>query len=267
MATGENPKIFKKMLIPHEFKKDNLHVMLFENRSALGEAAAEMAGKKFKALLKEKSVINVIFAAAPSQSEFLHALRTNRSIPWSRINAFHMDEYLGLSDSAPQRFGNFLRHQLFDHVPLRSVNYIDGDCPDSIEECQRYGKLITDNPPDVVCMGIGENTHIAFNDPHIANFEDPEIVKMVSLDQACRQQQVNDGCFKTLEAVPQYALTLTIPALLQAPFIYCMVPGKTKEQAVTHTLDQPISEVYPSTVLKKHQAAVLFVDKDSYCLL
>jgi glucosamine-6-phosphate deaminase len=252
------------MALPYEFTKDKLHVMHFENRTALGEEAAKIVSDKLKALLREKLYVNMIFAAAPSQSEFLHALVNDSTIAWSKINAFHMDEYLGLPAAAPQGFGNFLRYNLFDHVRLRSVNYLQGNCLDTTKECKRYGMLLAENPPDVVCMGIGENAHIAFNDPHIANFQDPEIVKVVSLDQACRQQQVNDGCFKTLDEVPQQALTLTIPVLLQASFIYCMVPGKTKKQAVANTLNQPVSEVYPATILKKHQAAILFVDRDSY---
>jgi glucosamine-6-phosphate deaminase len=229
----------------------------------LGTSAAEMASNKFKALLKTKSSINVIFAAAPSQSEFLDGLLNDSSIPWNSINAFHMDEYLGLPENAVQSFGNFLRKKLFDHVNFRSVNYINGNCSDSKEECDRYTKLLMQNPPDIVCMGIGENTHIAFNDPHVANFHDPALVKVVSLDDACRQQQVNDGCFKNLDDVPLHALTLTVPALLQAQFIYCMVPGKTKNQAVTNTLSQPVSEAYPSTILRTHRAATLFVDQDS----
>jgi glucosamine-6-phosphate deaminase len=255
------------MVALHQFKKDKLDVMLFENRKRLGEAAAKLVSDRIIALLKEKQHINVIFAAAPSQSEFLNELSKDPTIPWNKINAFHMDEYLGLHDDAPQLFGNFLRTKLFDNVPFKSVNYINGNAADHKKECKRYAALLENNPPDIVCMGIGENTHIAFNDPHIAKFNDSEMVKVVSLDEACRQQQVNDGCFKTLDNVPEHALTLTVPALIQASFIYCMVPGKTKEQAVTNTLNQPISEIYPATILKRHNAAVLFVDKDSYCLL
>ena len=255
------------MLVPHQFKKDKLDIMLFENRKALGETAAKMVSDKVKALLLAKEDINVIFAAAPSQSEFLNSLAGDSTIPWSNINAFHMDEYLGLSEASSQLFGNFLRRQLFDRVPFRSISYLNGNASDTKAECERYTKLLAQHPPDIVCMGIGENTHIAFNDPHVANFHDPDMIKVVTLDHACRQQQVNDGCFKTLAEVPRHALTLTIPALMQASYIYCMVPGKNKEQAVLHTLDQPISEVYPSTILKKHDAAILFVDKDSHCLL
>jgi glucosamine-6-phosphate deaminase len=134
-------------------------------------------------------------------------------------------------------------------------------------ECRRYGELLMRYPVDVVFMGIGENTHIAFNDPHVARFDDPRIVKVVDLDEACRQQQVNDGCFKTLGDVPRNALTLTIPALMKADHIFCMVPGKTKAQAVYHTLNSEISERFPSTILRTHPSAILFIDKDSASLL
>jgi glucosamine-6-phosphate deaminase len=251
----------------NKFKKDKLEVLVFEDRNSLGQTAAKIVSEKFKELLVSRPHINVIFAAAPSQNEFLAALIEDITIPWSKINAFHMDEYLGLPETAPQQFGTFLRARLFSLVPFLSVNYINGNAYDVQDECRRYAALLDKNPPDVVCMGIGENTHIAFNDPHKADFNDPEKVKMVELDRVCRQQQVNDGCFASLKEVPGYALTLTIPTLMQATFVYCMVPGKTKAAAVAHTLNQPISKDHPSTILRKHTAAMLFVDMDSYSML
>ena len=211
-----------------QFKKDKLDVLVYDDRQSLGQAAAMMVGNQIKRLLITKPFVNIIFAAAPSQNEFLQALGTDSTIPWEKINAFHMDEYLGLDDSAPQLFSLFLKARLFDHVQLRSVNYINGNAVDVQKECGRYTALLNNNPPDITCMGIGENTHLAFNDPHKADFNDPGLVKLVELDMASRLQQVNDGCFNTLQEVPTQALTLTIPALLKAEYIYCMVPGKTK---------------------------------------
>jgi len=235
----------------------------FDNRTQLGEAAARLVSDRMRALLTKQDTINLIFAAAPSQQEFLTALCRQPDLDWSRVNAFHMDEYVQLPDEAPQRFGNFLKTRLFDRVPFRTVNYLNGNAPDSRAECARYSQLLEQNPVDIVCMGIGENCHIAFNDPHVALFNDPVFVKVVDLDTACRQQQVNDGCFDRFDAVPTHALTLTIPALMRAPHIFCMVPGLNKAPAVYHTLQSAISETYPSTILRRHDKAILFIDKDS----
>jgi glucosamine-6-phosphate deaminase len=243
---------------------NTLEVFVLENRAALGKIAADMVSSKIKQLLLTKSAVNIIFAAAPSQNEFLSALVNDDSIEWQKINAFHMDEYLGLPDGAPQLFSSFLKERIFYSVPFRSINCINGNPENAAEECERYTMLLKEYPADMVCMGIGENTHIAFNDPHVANFNDPEFVKTVALDLACRQQQVNDGCFATLQDVPQHAITLTVPALMRAPYLFCMVPGVNKAQAVSFTLNEPVSERYPSTILKTHPGAVLFVDEDSY---
>ncbi|WP_266365764.1 glucosamine-6-phosphate deaminase [Tellurirhabdus rosea] len=247
-------------LQPHP---DLLLVRRFENRKLLGQQAAELAAARMRALLAGQESISMIFAAAPSQDEFLAALCEQPGIDWSRVIAFHMDEYVGLPEEAPQRFGNFLKTRLFDRVPFRAVHYLNGNAPDAAAECQRYSGLLRRHPADMVCMGIGENCHIAFNDPHVADFHDPHLVKVVDLDTACRQQQVNDGCFATFEAVPTHALTLTIPALVQAPAIFCMVPGIHKAPAVYHTLHDEITERYPSTILRRHPNAVLFIDNDS----
>lgn len=246
---------------------DTLTVRISENRAQLGLEAAKTAAETLRELLAERRSVNIVFAAAPSQNEFLAALAREKNISWDRIRAFHMDEYTGLPADAPQRFGNYLKTHFFDLVPLREVHFLHSEVRDIEAECRRYGELLMRYPVDVVFMGIGENTHIAFNDPHVARFDDPRIVKVVDLDEACRQQQVNDGCFKTLADVPRNALTLTIPALMKADHLFCMVPGKTKAQAVYHTLNSEISERYPSTILRTHPSAVLFVDKDSASLL
>lgn len=243
-----------------EFTKDNLQVKIYESRPEMGAGAAEMLITKINQLLKEKESVNVIFAAAPSQNEFLAALK-QAQIDWTRINAFHMDEYVGLNDDAPQRFGNFLKQAIFEQVPFKSVNYLNGNNPDIEAECQRYSDLLRKNPTDIVCMGIGENGHLAFNDPPVADFNDSQLVKKVELDFTCRQQQVNDGCFAALGEVPTHALTLTIPALMAGKFIYCVVPGPTKAEAVFNTLNKDIIEQYPSTILRKHANAILYLDK------
>ncbi|MBS1564585.1 MAG: glucosamine-6-phosphate deaminase [Bacteroidetes bacterium] len=228
--------------------------------------AAEMFAKEVEDLLAVRAELNVIFAAAPSQNEFLAQVRTY-PLPWNRINAFHMDEYTGLPAEAPQGFGNFLRARLFDRVGFKSVHFINGNAPDIQAECRRYAALLEQYPVDIVCMGIGENGHLAFNDPPVADFEDPLLVKTVLLEETCRLQQVNDGCFETLDQVPVYAITLTIPALLRAGYISCVVPGERKARAVFNTLHQEIDSHYPSSILRQHPNAVLFIDRESGRLL
>lgn len=248
-------------------KKDNLSVKIYSTREELGREAAHEAGKKIKELQKQQQILNIIFAAAPSQNEFLENLINQDGIEWERINAYHMDEYIGLPPTAPQAFGNFLKERIFERKPFLSVNYLNGQCESNEAECTRYGQLLAANPMDIVCMGIGENGHIAFNDPPVADFEDKVQVKVVELDGLCRQQQVNDGCFTSIEDVPTHALTLTIPALLKAKYLFCMVPGSTKAQAVVNTIEQEITERYPSTILRNHHSAILYIDKQSAELL
>ncbi|MDN5283993.1 MAG: glucosamine-6-phosphate deaminase [Mucilaginibacter sp.] len=251
----------------HYFKQECLKVFVADNRDLLGAQAADMIASCIRTLLANQDIVNMIFAAAPSQNEMLASLIDADDIDWSRVNAFHMDEYIGLPADAPQAFSMFLKQRLFDKLPFHSVNYLNGSAGDPAQECKRYTALLNANLPDIVCMGIGENTHIAFNDPHVADLNDSQLVKIVTLDEVCRQQQVNDGCFNSLNDVPQKALTLTVPALMQAHYIYCVVPGSTKASAVKLTLHQPVSNRYPSTALKNHHAAVLFVDKESAALL
>jgi len=246
---------------------EKLAFNIYDNRRLMGEAAAKMVCEKINRLLEKQESVNIIFAAAPSQNEFLAALCNDTSANWKRVNAFHMDEYLGLPEGAPQAFGSFLKNKIFDRLPFGSINYLNGAVADIDAECNRYAGLLDKFPPDIVCMGIGENGHIAFNDPHVADFNDPSSVKMVTLDMACRQQQVNDGCFDELDQVPAKALTLTIPALMAGRYIYCIVPGEKKANAVYNTLHKDIIAEYPSSILRTHSHAILFLDKNSSELL
>lgn len=249
------------------FKKDNLRVEIFETRELMGEKSAKDIADTFAKLLKEKSTINVIWAAAPSQNDVLKALVENKSIEWDRINAYHMDEYIGLSPDATQGFGNFLKRSLFGLVGFKSVNYINPSANDVQKEVERYSKLIADNKPDVVVLGIGENGHIAFNDPPVADFFDKKLVKVVELDQTCRNQQVNDRCFDKLENVPTHAITLTVPTLVSADYMFCIVPAPTKAKAVYNTINCKIDESCPASILRTHDNAILYLDADSAKLL
>ncbi len=241
-------------------------IKIFDTRKAMGESAAAEVAVQIRNILKKRSEINMVFAAAPSQNEFLASL-VKRDLPWKKINAFHMDEYVGLDQEAPQGFGNFLKVAIFSQQPFKSVNYLKGNEANPAVETERYTNLLKKYPIDIVCLGIGENGHLAFNDPPVADFEDPEQVKLVKLDEDCRSQQVNDGCFENISQVPTHALTLTIPALLSAPYLFCMVPGRRKANAVYNTMNKPISHAFPSTVLRTHPETVIFLDRESSSLL
>lgn len=242
---------------------EKLKIQIFDNRRELGAAAAKAVADAIFMVSKEKEFVNIIFAAAASQNEFLDVLAEDKSIDWSRVNAFHMDEYIGLDKSHPQKFSNYLKKKLFDRVPMHDVYLLNENGGDPDVEAARYSALLMGNKPDITCMGIGENTHLAFNDPHVAEFNDPLMVKVVDIDEPCKQQQVNEGCFPAVSDVPSFAYTLTIPVLLQADYIFCMVPGRSKANAIVHTLREERSELYPSTVLRGHSNAVLYLDGES----
>ncbi|MCF3109986.1 glucosamine-6-phosphate deaminase [Niabella sp. CC-SYL272] len=243
-----------------------MRVKKYATRQAMGLAAALAVASQIGRLLQQQEEVNIIFAAAPSQNEFLAALLL-QDIDWTRINVFHMDEYIGLPADAPQGFGHFLQYRLFGRVPLRTVHYMNGNVPDPEGECARYTRLLHEHPTDIVCLGIGENGHLAFNDPPVADFEDMKTVKIVTLDGVCRQQQVNDGCFSALADVPARALTVTIPALMKGRFLYCTVPAASKAAAVYNTFYKKISPEYPSTILRTHPGVFMFLDEASARLL
>ena len=242
-------------------KREKLDTFVYDTRAEMGAAAAKEAANAINAVLEEKEFANVIFAAAPSQNETLASL-LKENVDFTRVNAFHMDEYAGLSIENEQSFARYLNDHIFSKAPFASVNYIPakGD-PD--KSCEEYAKLLNEYKPDVVCMGIGENGHIAFNDPPVADFNDPKLIKKVELDEVCRMQQVHDGCFPTFDDVPKYALTLTVPALMSAKYLICTVPAPTKANAVKAMLDGEYGEACPATALRKHQGAKMFLDKDS----
>ncbi len=248
------------------FYADKLKVNIYNNRSEMGKFAAEDITKKIRDLLKVKSEINMIFAAAPSQNDVLASL-VKSDVDWSKVNAFHMDEYIGLDKNAPQGFGNFLNDKIFSKLPFKSVNYINCEAKDAAAECVRYQGLLEKNPPDLIVLGIGENGHIAFNDPWVADFNDKAKVKVVKLDETCRRQQVNDGCFANISEVPEFAMTLTCPVFINAPHLFCIVPSKLKANAVKRTVTGEINEECPATVLREHNSAVLYLDDESSSLL
>lgn len=251
------------MAIVKDFYCEKLHIRVFDSRNALGECAAAEIAATIKTLLAQKDHINVMFAAAPSQNEMLAALLNDNEIQWERVNAFHMDEYVGLDPAHPAGFRNFLNRAIFEHKPFKSVHLLNGNAEDPQQEADRYGKLLEENPLDICLLGVGENGHLAFNDPPVANFEDKPFAKVVELEDRCRKQQINDGCFETLDQVPTHALTVTIPGLLVAKYKFAVVPAATKAEAIGHLVHDEISTACPATILRQCEGTELYVDTDS----
>ena len=229
----------------------------------MGKLAGQFAANKIKEKLSTKEEVRVIFASAPSQNEILHYLTEDEEIDWSRIVGFHMDEYIGLPEDSDQRFSIDLENHLVNKVKMKEFHFIDGS-KDPDEMGELYTTLLTEKPIDLVCLGIGENGHIAFNDPPVADFNDPKMVKIVELDEYSRRQQVNDGCFEKIQDVPTHALSLTIPALTSASTMVCTVPGLAKKEAVSKVLRDEISTACPAMILRKHDDAYLVLDKEAY---
>lgn len=242
-------------------KYDMVDLKIFDTRAEMGLEAAREAAERMRELLASEPEINCIFAAAPSQTEFLAELCRQPGIDWSRVNAYHMDEYVGLPLGHPKSFNRFLCDSIFDKVPFKSVHLIDGSRP-AEEETARYGSLLDAAPTHITFMGIGENGHIAFNDPPVANFEDPVPIKKVQLDLVCRQQQVHDKCFDTLDDVPEYALTVTVPRLVASRYIFCIVPSASKREAVRATLTGPIATSCPASILRRTANVRMYIDRD-----
>ncbi|MFC9709418.1 glucosamine-6-phosphate deaminase [Paenibacillus sp. NPDC056933] len=245
---------------------ERMSVQVYVDRDQMGVAAAAAVAARLRQLLQDSErQVRIVFAAAPSQNELYAGLIREQGIDWSRVCAFHMDEYIGLADTAPQRFGRYLTERLFSQVQPGRVELLDG-LHDVDQECQRYGDLLRAAPIDIVCLGIGENGHIAFNDPPVADFEDSRVVKAVKLDEACRRQQVNDGCFAQLDDVPAEALTLTVPTLMAGRKLFAIVPGASKRSALAAALHDPISTACPATILRRHPEITMFTDRDAYGL-
>ncbi len=247
----------------HETRVDKLPVSVYSSNEEMGIAAAQEAAGALTRAVSERGVANIILAAANSQLTFLAALRNDNTIPWDRINAFHMDEYLGIAPTHPASFPLFLRRHLLDHVNVRAFYALSSQGSDTETTMAEYARLLRANPADVCALGYGENGHLAFNDPPFADFGDPVWVKVVRLAEMSRRQQVGEGHFRTLDDVPTHAMTLTIPALLAAKHVLAIVPEARKEDAVKRALTGPIDEDCPGSILRRVPNAHLFLDRDS----
>jgi glucosamine-6-phosphate deaminase len=249
------------------FRADKLNVYVYDTRPNMGAAAAGVVAEEIRRLVESRGRAIGIFASAPSQNEFLAALVETPGLDWSRVIGFHLDEYLGMDEQSPQSFRRFLIDRLVSKVAFGEFHGLRGDAEDGAAETERYSELLAADPPDFAVLGIGENGHLAFIDPPFCNFEDPQTVKVVELDEICRAQQVNDGAFETIDDVPHHALSLTVPAIMARPRLFAIVPGPAKRHAIKSTIEGPVATTCPASILRRHADAHLFIDRDSAALL
>ena len=240
-----------------------LRVEVFPSRPMMGLAAARAVADAVRELLARDGRAAVIFASAPSQNEFLAALRQEPGIDWPRLTAFHLDEYVGIAPEHPASFRRFLVDRLFAHVKVAAFHGLDGQAQDLAAECARYAGLLRQAGPALAILGIGENGHLAFIDPPVCDFAEPSDVRVVQLDEPCRRQQVNDGCFPSLDEVPRTALSLTVPFLMRVPRAVAIVPGPAKRAAIRAAILGPVATACPASILRRHRHATLFLDEDS----
>jgi glucosamine-6-phosphate deaminase len=249
------------------FQADALTVRAYRTPDDLARDAALMAQRHLQATLARQGSAAAILATGNSQLRFLDALVALGGVDWSRVTLFHMDEYLGIDANHRASFRRYMRERVESRVKPRRFHYLEGDALLPLKECERYTMLLAEQPIDLCCLGIGENGHLAFNDPPVADFNDPHPVKLVKLDEACRRQQVGEGHFPNLEAVPQYAFTLTIPTLCAARRMLCIVPERRKAAAVRETLRGPMHPACPASFLRRQGHCTLFLDANSASLV
>lgn len=248
---------------PRRFKVDALSVEVYSSNEALGTSAAAQAAAILRDAIAKTGEARVILASANSQLSFIEALTEKEQLPWDKITCFHMDEYVGISGDHSASFAGWMKKRILQTVKPKAFHFLNGQAADPEAECKRYAELLREKPLNLVCMGIGENGHIAFNDPPVADFNDPLTVKLVELEERCKQQQVGEGHFPSLEAVPTHAFSLTIPTLLSGENILCIVPEQRKAEAVKNTLEGPISTACPSSILRNQATAVLILDEEA----
>jgi glucosamine-6-phosphate deaminase len=247
----------------YETKFEDLPISIYQTNEEMGQAAAAEASEIMQRAIQEKGVANIIVATGNSQLTFLAALREIEDIDWSKVNVFHMDEYVGIDPEHPASFPRFLHRHLTDHITPKAFYPVPAQAEGVDAACKEYEELLRAHPADLCALGIGENGHLAFNDPPFADFNDPVWVKVVKLDEVSRQQQVNEGHFASLQEVPTHAVTLTIPALLAAERVLAIVPEARKAEAVFRALEGPITTDCPASILRRTSHAHLFLDADS----
>ncbi len=246
---------------------DGATVVVHPNRTRMALAAAEQAAEVMRAAVAARGVVHAMFATGNSQLAFVGALMAHTpDVPWAQTVVFHMDEYVGVGPDHPAGFQHWIRERIVEHAHPKEAYYVEG-LGDPEAECRRYADLLRAHPLDLCCLGIGENGHLAFNDPPVADFDDPLDVKVVELDEACRTQQVNEGHFPALDAVPARAITVTVPALLRARQVLAIVPEARKAQPVLTALTGPVTTRCPATALRTIDHATIHLEPDSARLL
>lgn len=242
-----------------------MKIIISSTKKELGKKAAREGAELIRKAIEEKGEVNIIVATGASQFEMLDALM-QEDVDWAKVTGFHLDEYIGLPVSHPASFRKYLKERFVDKVSLKEFYYVNGDAEDSLAECKRLGEIIKQKPIDVAFIGIGENGHLAFNDPP-ADFETEEPFLVVTLDEDCRKQQMGEGWFSTFEDVPEQAISMSVSHILKSKAIICSVPDKRKADAVKKTVESEITAMVPGTALQKHDAVWLFLDPDSASLL
>jgi glucosamine-6-phosphate deaminase len=253
----------EQILEAKSYRVGTLKVEVHPSGKAAGAAAARAAGHALMELGKPRESIGVIFATGASQLDTLDALTKIENLPWNKISGFHMDEYIGISGNHFASFQRYLREKLTDKVPMKEFFAIDGCVPDIDKACQEYASKLRSADPQLCLLGIGENGHLAFNDPPVANFNDDVDIKVVQLDDLCRQQQTAEGWFSSVEQVPESAITLTIPTLFRVPKLILSVPGSRKAKIIRRTFEDAVSTECPATILRTHPDATIYLDPDS----
>jgi glucosamine-6-phosphate deaminase len=244
-----------------------IHIHIEPDKSTVGNAAAVLGGDAIRSAIEARGGANIVLATGASQFEVLAALVQRHDIDWSRVIAFHLDEYIGMPDSHPASFRRYLNERFTSALPmLGAFNAITGDAPDLAAELARIGALIAQHPIDITFAGIGENGHLAFNDPP-ADFNATEPFRVVALDERCRGQQLGEGWFATLDDVPQQAISMTVPQIMKSKLVVLAVPDSRKANAVRDTLEGPVTPKVPASILRRHPACHLFLDPLSAALL
>jgi len=249
------------------FKIGKMKIEIHSGRKAAGEAAARATAEVLNKMASIHDSIVVIFATGASQLDTLDALTKIKNLPWNQVRGFHLDEYVGIPADHPASFRRYLRERLKRKVKMKEFLEIDGNASDLDEICRDYSKKLTANPPQLCLLGIGENGHLAFNDPSVADFVDPLNVKVVELDTICKQQQAAEGWFESFQQVPDQAISLTIPMIFRVPKLIVSVPGGRKAEIILRTIEEPITTECPSTILRTHPDATIYLDPDSAAYL
>jgi glucosamine-6-phosphate deaminase len=253
--------------VSRELRVDALHVQVGRDVEAMARDAAAVAASVLQTAIGARGEANVMLATGNSQLVFLGELVKIPDVAWERVRAFHMDEYVGLPPTHPASFQRYMRERVAARLPVREFNYLSGDAPDPEQEAARYEALLRAHSLDVCCAGIGENGHLAFNDPPVADFDDPRDVKIVALEPESRRQQVGEGHFAAIDDVPTHAITVTIPALLRATSVLVIAPEARKAKPVHEALYGPITTACPASILRRQPNATLFLDAESSALL